>query len=310
MKKNSKRQIKDYSKFSYDNPEYYGLLIKNGRARIDPKRLEKVSNLNKSIFEFMNKPRKTVYFIPNKRKRQDYMCNIFRSTIEELDTFWRKEFINAFRSIKTPKQAHDDAYSGYFMQTGILEADELSIHANMVQIGRSFTYNYIMRSLVAQFIHQMVSTIEAITIQVITIQKYDKKKFNRELFDAFIQGRKKGLKLEDIEGYRYYDRLYHVWNFLKHNSIDLYEKIKRKFPEMLYDVEYKNGDLALKVLKIDRKFVSQSLKEILIFFDHLCEHAFDEDVMNANWNYDDFFINYVNDQIEMINNPLGLPYYI
>jgi hypothetical protein len=310
MKKNSKRQIKDYSKYDATNPEYYGLLIKNSQVRIDSKRLEKVSSLDNRIFEHMNKPRKTVYFVPHKKKYDDYMCNIFRSTLDGLENFWRKEFINAFRSIKTPKQAHSDAYSGYFMQTGILEADELSIHANMAQMGRSVEYSFIMQSLVAQFIHQMVSTIEAVTIRVITLQGYDKQKFNRDLFDAFIQGRKKGIKLEDIEGYLDYDRLYHVWNFLKHNSMDLYEKIQRKFPDLLYDEEYKNGQLALSVLKIDRKFVTQIIKKIGIFFDNLCAKAFDEDVTNADWDYDEFFIQFVDDVIEGITNPLGLPWYI
>lgn len=310
MKKNSKRQIKDYSKYDASNPEYYGLLIKNGRVRIDSKRLEKVGQLESHIFEQMNKPRKTVYFEPNKKTSEDYMCNIFRSTLSGLDNFWRKEFVHAFRSIKTPKQAHNEAYSGYFMQTGILEADELSIHANMAQMGRNIEYSFIVQSLVAQFIHQMVSTIEAVTIRVITLQGYDKPKFNRDLFDAFIQGRKKGLKLEDIEGYLDYDKLYHVWNFLKHNSLDLYEKIKKKFPELLYDGEYNSGDLALKVLNIDRKFVTQMIQKIRIFFDNLCAKAFDEDVINASWNYDEFFTKYVDEQIELIENPLGLPWYI
>lgn len=310
MKKNSKRQIKDYSKYDATDPEYYGLLIKNGQVRIDSKRFEKVTSLDSRIFTQMNKPRKTVYYIPSKTKYEDYMCNIFRSTLNGLDNFWRNEFVNALRSIKTPKQAHNEAYSGYFMQTGILEADELSIHANHAKISRSMEYSFIMQSLLAQFIHQMVSTIEATTIQVITLQGYDKQKFNRDLFDAFIQGRKKGLKLEDIEGYIDYDRLYNVWNFLKHNSMDMYEKIQRKFPEILNDDEYESGQLALNVLKINRKFVTEMIKKMREFFDNLCAKVFDEDVVNADWDYDQFFIKYVAEEIDVITNPLGLPWYI
>ena len=286
------------------------MLIKNGQVRIDSKRLEKVSSLGNRIFEFMNQPRKTVYFVPLKKRYEDYMCNIFRSALDGLENFWRKEFVNAFRSIKTPEQTYSDAYSGYFMQTGILEPDELSMHANMLQMSRSVEYRFVIQSLVAQFIHQMVSTIEAVTIRVITLQGYDKLKFNRDLFDAFIQGRKKGLKLENIEGYYDYDRLYNVWNFLKHNSMDLYEKINKKHPDLLFDDEYRSGDLALKILNIDRKFVTEMIKKIRCFFDNLCATVFDEDVKNADWNYDEFFVYYVENQIEFITNPLGIPNYI
>lgn len=310
MKKNSNRQIKDYSKFDATHREFYGLLIKNGVVRIDPKRFIKTVNIDQHIYKEMNKPRKTVYFIPQKVKRDDYMSNIFKSEINDLERFWEKEFVHALRAIKTPKEAHKKAMRGHFIQTGILDYDEVTIHANMSQLERSNEYNFIMKSMVAQFIHQIASTIEATTIRVITLQGYNKKKFNRDLLDSFIQGKKTGISLETIEGYSDYDQLYDVWNFLKHNSIDLYDKIKKKYPELLNSEEYENGDLALCVLNIDRTYVSTILKKLKVFFDNVCEKAFQEDVLNADWNYNEFFINKVDSCIEAITNPLGLPWYI
>jgi hypothetical protein len=310
MKKNSNRQVKDYSKCALNEKEYYGLLIKNGVLRIDPKRLKKTTRINNHIYEEMNKPRKTVYFIPQKINKDDYMCNIFRSTINQLKSFWVDEFKYALRAIKTPSEAKNKAYSGHFALTGILDYDEVGMYANMSALNRSYDYAFVIQSMIGQFIHQMVSTIEAVTIRVIKLQGYDKSKFNRDYFDAFVQGRKKGLKLEDIHGYLDYDKLYHVWNFLKHNSSDIYDKIKNKYPEMLYDEEYSGGELAVSVLKIDKNYITEALKKIEIFFDNLCLKVFEEDVVNADWNYNDFFIKYVNNEIEFINNPLGLPWYI
>ena len=314
MKKNSNRQTKDYSKFDATHREFYGLLIKNGVVRIDSIRFKKITkkmtNIDQHIYKEMNQPRKTVYFMPQKVKHDDYMSNIFKSEINNLERFWLKEFVHALRAIKTPKEVHKKAMRGHFMQTGILDYNEVTIHANMSQLERSNEYNFIMKSMVAQFIHQIASTIEATTIRVITLQGYKETDFNKKQFNIFIQGKKNDISLEIIEGYQYYDQLYLTWNFLKHNSIDLYDKIKKKYPELLNSNEYKNGDLALRVLNIDRTFVSTILKKLKVFFDNLCEKAFQEDVLNADWNYNEFFINEVDSCIEVITNPLGLPWYI
>jgi hypothetical protein len=50
MKKNSNRQVKDFSKCAVNEKEYYGLLIKNGVLRIDPKRIKKTTRINNHIY--------------------------------------------------------------------------------------------------------------------------------------------------------------------------------------------------------------------------------------------------------------------
>lgn len=75
MKKTSKSIVKVYSKLndSRTTLEYYGVLMKNGRARIDTKRYKKFFELPNPKIE----RRKTVYYIPSKIHRNEYMCNRF-----------------------------------------------------------------------------------------------------------------------------------------------------------------------------------------------------------------------------------------
>ncbi len=316
MKKNSKRQIKDYSKYTYEDREYYGLFRKNKRVLIDVKRMGKILHLKDDILIEMNKDRKTVYFIPERQYYGDYMINHFRSIIDDLKDSWRNEIRPAMNQVRTPKQAGDDARTGYFMQTGILDYDECQMNGFFVSMQRESRYNHIMRSIISQFIHQFVSVIESITIKVLTRNGYKNDTFKRGEFNTFIQGYQKNynvkaediIQLEDLDGFKNYDRMYKVWHFLKHNSTDLFKKIHRLYPEMLYeDCNYENGNLAMGVLKINTDFVNSLFDDSLAFFNELCEKVFKENLFYAEWNYDSYFESMVYNEIEGIANPLGLP---
>ncbi len=315
MKKNGKRQIKDYSKYSYGDPEYYGLVKKNKRVHIDVKRMMKTLSLPNEVFNEMNKPRKTIYFVPNKIYQDEYMINIFKNTIEELKRNWRDEIRPAMSKVKTPREAGERARTGYFMQTGILDYDECSTLGFFAAIKRESRYEYIMRTIIAQFIHQYISVIESVTIRVMTLKGYENDTFSRNDFNSFIQriqsttkNKKDIIKLEDLKYYQKYDRMYNVWHFLKHNSLDLYKKIKRKYPEMLYDyTRFSNGNLAMYALKIDTQFVNSLFENSILFFEELCVKIFEENLFYATWNYDKFFKRLVDDETEGFNNPLGLP---
>lgn len=87
MKKNSKKTIKLYDENAYDQLDYYGVLMKNGRARIDTKRYKKFFNIPDSKIEH----RKTVYYIPTKIHRLDYYCNVFRDFLSTLKDEWNTQ---------------------------------------------------------------------------------------------------------------------------------------------------------------------------------------------------------------------------
>ena len=44
----------------------------------------------------------------------------------------------------------------------------------------------------------------------------------------------------------------------------------------------------------------------VLFFDEYCKLVFNEDTESANWNYDQYFLDRVNDEIESCTNPLGM----
>ena len=72
MKKNSKKIGKDYSKLDQFNcvgdVEYYGVLLRDGRTKIDTKRYKKFFKIPDSKIEI----RKAVYYLPTKIHRNDY----------------------------------------------------------------------------------------------------------------------------------------------------------------------------------------------------------------------------------------------
>ena len=77
MKKNSKRQIRNYEKYAmYNKKSIMGCWLKMVE-QIDVKRMMVTCYLYEDIYNVINKPRKTVYYLPERVKRHDYMVNIF-----------------------------------------------------------------------------------------------------------------------------------------------------------------------------------------------------------------------------------------
>ena len=78
---------------------------------------------------------------------------------------------------------------------------------------------------------------------------------------------------------------------------------------MLNDPEdkYENGNQAISVLNMDESLILKTLDELPLFFDEMCRRGFNENPKDARWDYDDYFIGNAHDQIESIQNLLGLP---
>lgn len=308
MKKSSKTIRKDYTKLEneYDNRGHYGLFIKSGRVKLDTKRYKKFFKLPDNKIEH----RKSVYYTPNKIHRHDYLSNIFSDKLLELKKLWLNEFSKAIDIIKTPKQIEDDVRTVNLMD-GVLDYDEANMSGMLANIRRQKPYKFVIKSIYAQFFQQMMAEINALSLRVMVSQGYKSEDFSKKAFDIFIQGKQKSNQIQfpDFDNYYIFDRAYLVWNFLKHNSLRSYEELKRKYPEMIYDPDskYENGDLSLSVIKIDENFIINCLDNMHNFFDEVCIRGFGENPDDAEWDYDDYFINQVDDEIECLTNPLGLP---
>lgn len=300
MKKDSKAIKRNYALPKNSDPrelEYYGLVIKDGRVKVDTKRYKKFFELPDSKIEIRN----TVYYEPKTKHKTDYICNIFRNEFSTLSRLWTDEFRGAIDVIKTPKQVEDNTRFDLIVNN-VETVEDAYAEALIKGVKRIPTYRYVIKSLYAQFFHQMMAEIDALTLRVLLSLGYKEHDFTKAKFDVFIQSRQgqDAVRFLDFDNYAVYDRAYSVWNFLKHNSLKAYEILCKFYPEMIYDPDkkYRNGDLALSVLKIDEKFILKTLSDLHLFFDEVCRRAFNENTDEACWNYDDYFVNEVKEKIK------------
>ena len=308
MKKQNQVIRQNYEKYEANQLEYYGILMKNGRVRLDSKRFRKFFPLPDERIEH----RKSVYYTPTRVKAADYICNVFHMEVSKIKRLWMDEYSKAIRIIKTPRQAEDDARLGLWSD-GILEPDEVETGARIAGFKRNAEYRLVIKSLYAQFFHQLMSDLDALCLRIMVSQGYSGDRFTRQIFDTYLQGKQpKGspaIAFENYEHYHIYDEAYCVWNLLKHNAVSAYQALKEKYPDRIYDPDnsYQNGQSSLSVIKLDEKYILYVLDHICDFFDEVCKYAFGEDASVARWDNDDYFLNIVNDTIETIENPLGLP---
>lgn len=309
MKKDSKTIRKDYTlldqSYSYDKLEYYGILLKNKRVRLDTKRYRKFFDLPDEKIEH----RQTVYYTPSRVHRYDYRCNVFVDILRKYKERWFNEYKSFFECIKTPEEVGESVRL-YNLNCGYEDYEEASISGLMAQMKRVNEYNFIIRSIYAQFYHHLMSSIDAMSLKLMVDCGYKDDDFTKKQFDAFIQGKqgKNAVPFKQYKYFRVYDRANTVWNFLKHNSTKSYTIVKKYYPEMIVDPnnKYKNGDSALSVLRLDEKFIVDVLNNLHKFFGELCERTFGENPQDADWDYDDYFIKQAKDAIRNIENPLDL----
>lgn len=299
MKKDSKAIKKTYTTPKNSDPkypEYYGLIFKDGHIRVDTKRYKKFFKLPNDKIEI----RTTVYYQPSKVHRLDYVCNYFRDRAQFLLDKYYREFRPAIEAIKTPKQVEDE------IRTDLVNCgetyEETQEKAIMKGIKRINPYRYAIKSLYAQFFHQMMAEIDAQACRVMIPMGFREDDFSKKSFDVFIQGKQgsNAIPFKKFKNYDIYNRAYSVWNFLKHNSKKSYDILCELYPEMIYDPkkEYRNGDLALSVLKLDESYILSVLKDIHLFFDEVCTIGFNENVVDASWDYEEYFLAEVNTKIK------------
>lgn len=314
MKRDRKRNVKDYSKCNEFDMDYCGLFRKNGKLRIDVKRASKVDcgpfdkDFLKEISEI---PRSTAYFFPKKKRRDEYMCNIFTGHLSDVREIWQQEIKPIIGKIKTPEEAGDDAFMAN-IPYGILdhgECEQVRIFENMK---RGFEYPFVLKMIYAQFIHYIGSVVELAMIDVMNRAGHDLKRNGRGEITKLLPEKYK-MELEDVPNCEHYDRFYCLWNFMKHNSMNAYTMLKEKHPKMIYDNPDKpflSGKYSLGYIRLEESTIFDLLDGLQKFFDSFCESVFMEDINEARWNYDDYFIREFRIWREGMQNPLGIPEYI
>ncbi len=302
----------------YEDTRYYGVFLYGNkkqdqrRVRIDPKRYQKKARkLSEAQLTIINN-RLDHYFYPAKNKYLDYNCNIFLEEIKDIKVDWYNTYKGLIQReqerIVKPKElvaADDDNF-----MCGITDYEESSSCAFMTNLRNSIKYerevSKIVGSLYAQFFHQMVSRIEAITVYVLSRNGKNVERFDRNaLYDyAGEQG-----TAREFLNYCFHDKMYCIWHFIKHNSLSTYDKLKSKYPDVLVEAEFKQGYLAYTYVKFSENLILELLNGCGEFFKEYCLCVYHENFDEAQWNYDDYFMQPVDDEIQMLRDPFGLSNY-
>ncbi|MCR4661561.1 MAG: hypothetical protein K5765_06130 [Clostridia bacterium] len=318
MSKYKKRIVPEYENIYSDTvPEYYGVFIEkyNGKivsVKVDPKRLRKTRLIDNELYnEIQSINRNTPYFHPAKKIGTMYCFEVFRKQINGLRKLWDKEIKPAVEKLETPDQAGDRVYVNN-VASGIMDVEESEISRTMTKIVRTPVYQYAIQMFYAQFILLMGAEVEAVMVKVITAKGYTGEKFNREYLKGYVSGHVEGLDYTKFDNHCYYDKIYKIWNFLKHNNIDVFEKVRESYPEVLINPEapYINGDIAIRYLKLTEELIMELLEGVAKFFDEFCKKVFGEVTDYPEWNTEVFYVRLVKDEIRDITNPLGLPWYV
>lgn len=304
--------------FDVRDMRYWGLFDTNKKGKklkIDPKRFQKALRFkfDENQLKIINN-RRTHYFLPKKIYWADYNCNVFEGEIDDIKKYWSNHFKELITRevdrIKKPQKLMPGDY--YNLQCGISGTGAAQVWANWKNMKNKQTYMnecyFLISGLYAQFIHYMTSRIEAIMVKVLTRNNALKDRFDRNAFYATCIGKEK--KMEQMENFVYYDKLYCIWNFIKHNSLSTFKTLNDRYPELVYCADkYQQGDLAIYFLKFSNELIDDLLNGIEKFFMEYCKIVFDEDYDEAQWNYSAYFIKQADDEIESITNPLGLEWW-
>ncbi len=308
-----------YEKYDYTDTRCYGVWshgkTSDLKVKLDPKRFQKATGhkFTEQQLAVINK-RNSHYYYPPKPLYDSYHCNEFCDTIKEMQKKWEDHFKPLIRTaqkrIKKPREL--SVGDSTLMMCGIIDPDEAQMWANFENSRNSIEYYSecadIVVSLYAQFLHLFASQVEAITIKVLSEEKAVTDRFDRNSLYGTAVGKAK--TVEELPSFSYYDKLYCIWNFIKHNSISTFKKLYEKYPEALDSGNYRQGDMAIHYLNISDQLIIELMEGCSSFFKEYCELVFNENYEEAQWNYGKYFISIVYDEIEIYDNPMGIPGYL
>ncbi len=259
--RNPNSKLHDYSKYASkwngveipsDDERYYGIHRDGNRVKIDIKRMKKIgtSGVPTSVLDAASAlPRNTTYFLPKRLHRHDYVINQFRDKLAELTASWR-EYKTAFGAITSPTDIAEQVRLER-LHTGLDDNEDATVAGILSGAKRQTTYNKLWISQCAQFIHQMATELDALMLRKCVYLGYARKDVTRGSMRDYLNGTMKGrARIESLKGYDVYAKFFTVWNMLKHNSEDLFEKMQKNYPEMLLTDQYRNGEMSQYYLKI------------------------------------------------------------
>jgi len=317
---------------------YWGVFYKKQKdsqekmVLIDPKRFFKMTDvkITENQLKVIN-ARYTHYFHP-KRKENDYNCNLIVGDIKTILRDWielQYPLIQREVSrIKKPELVEKPLMPGdyYNFQCGVSGIGAAQAWSNFMNyqnanINQHKIAQYewecanLERALFAQFFQGIASKMEAAIVKLLKENNLLTDRFDRNILYATALGKDK--KVEELKDFKWLDKIYCLWHFLKHNTLSTYNTLKERYPELLnVDKHYEQGELAMYFVKFSNEMVIEILNGCIEFFKEYCELIFGEKYEEAQWNYSQYFISIMKakqrekeDEWEDLNNPLGLQWW-
>ena len=311
MKNTSKTEQFDYSKFSakqswynpeQEDPACWGLHEIDGKLHIDIARYKKVCD-EIGITDFIPAEWDNITdgcFTPPRTKKYDYKVNMFRDLIGGFKRNWFDEYKPIFKLIRTPEQVRDNVrLNGLMTISSSEDIDSVDEDAFFAMVKRCNKYNKIIQSLYCSFISKLATEIDRFTLIVMCELGYKGKDYSFDSFRKFsdgLQNDKKGIKISKLNKYNAYNLLHKINNFLKHNTVESYNKLKHFYPDNVRSVEnrtaeheYENGMFAGDWIILKENYIDSLLDKLIKFFEDYCTHFLKENIDEARWNYDDYF---------------------
>lgn len=195
--------------------------------------------------------------------------------------------------------------------------DEIAIEAAMAGIRRTPKYTHVIQSLYCQFIQKICAEVDRFTLIFMKETGSNVNDFSIDKFFSFSDGllaTKEKIKIENLSEYNAYNMLHKINNFLKHNSIMSYNKLKFNYPKNVASVEYgtakkpyENGMFAGDWIIVKENYIDDLLDKLIIFFEDYCRVYLKEDIEKSRWDYDDYFYTAFK-QMKRPLNYFGIPY--
>jgi hypothetical protein len=304
---------KAYESYDMTDTRYYGVYKKGQEGKkyilVDPIRFQKIFGAKPEMKTVVDR-RKYPLFRPAKKKFLDYNVNYMIQELKRIRQRWdqtNKPMINRVLSEICGKDYEPD-WSDELAVTGVLTPEEVAIKSQMrTWLSHSyaeFKRNDIHSSLYAQFFHQLASETEALFLKTLTRNGYEGDRFNRNILYAF-----KGSNMEKVstlDGFEELDKMYAIWNFIKHNSDSTFTVLKERFPETLKNDTFKQGEIACFHVKFEDTLIDSILNKLVLFIKGYCRLVFKEDEKEAQWNCEEYFYSRARAEINEIEDPFDL----
>ena len=305
----------DYTNIPREDMRYFGIHKVADRLQIDTERYQYVLTED-GVTEFLPSAlfstQHSKYFIPKYKFKHDYKFNLFRDLISELKREWLDEYKPLFKHIKTPKQVYESNRLEQMMYTSCSDDfDEIESDAMFAALRREPKYTHAIQALYCNFISKISTEIDRITLIVMTNLGYKSSDFSFNSFVKFSDGLQKdknGIKISMLKKYNAYNLLHKINNFLKHNTLTSYKDLKKWYPNNVAsidngtaNIDYKNGMFAGDWIIVEENYIDKLLDKLILFFKGYCKEYLQENCDEADWNYDEYFLNVYSEIVDLRN---------